>query len=29
MRAIISWGCYAELFGYDERSKQFALENPA
>ncbi|WP_108003966.1 ABC transporter ATP-binding protein [Mycoplana dimorpha] len=28
MRAIISWGRYAELFGYDEQAKQFNLENP-
>ncbi|PYE87768.1 AAA-associated domain-containing protein [Phyllobacterium leguminum] len=29
MRAIISWGRYAELFGYDEEARQFNLENPA
>ncbi|MEJ6783752.1 ABC transporter ATP-binding protein [Aminobacter sp. Piv2-1] len=29
MRAVISWGRYAELFGYDEQTKQFDLENPA
>ncbi len=28
MRALISWGRYAELFSYDEASKQFSLENP-
>jgi NitT/TauT family transport system ATP-binding protein len=28
MRAIIGWGRYAELFGYDERTKQLNLENP-
>jgi NitT/TauT family transport system ATP-binding protein len=29
LRAVISWGRYAELFGYDEQSGQFNLENPA
>ena len=29
LRAIISWGRYAELFGYDEHIGQFNLENPA
>jgi NitT/TauT family transport system ATP-binding protein len=29
LRAVISWGRYAELFGYDEHSRQFNLENPA
>ncbi|PWK75447.1 nitrate/sulfonate/bicarbonate ABC transporter ATP-binding protein [Aminobacter sp. AP02] len=29
LRATISWGRYAELFGYDEHSGQFNLENPA
>lgn len=29
LRAVISWGRYAELFGYDEHSGQFNLENPA
>jgi NitT/TauT family transport system ATP-binding protein len=28
LRAVISWGRYAELFNYDERSRQFNLENP-
>lgn len=28
MRAIIAWGRYGELFGYDEQTKQFDLENP-
>lgn len=28
LRAAISWGRYAELFGYDEHSGQFNLENP-
>ncbi len=29
MRTIISWGRYAELFGYDEQERQFNLENPS
>ena len=29
MRAVISWGRYAELFGYDEQAKEFNLDNPA
>jgi NitT/TauT family transport system ATP-binding protein len=28
MRAIISWGRYGELFGYDEQTREFNLENP-
>ncbi len=28
LRAAISWGRYAELFGYDESSRQFDLDNP-
>ncbi|TAN09823.1 MAG: nitrate/sulfonate/bicarbonate ABC transporter ATP-binding protein, partial [Rhizobiaceae bacterium] len=28
VRAVISWGRYAELFGYDEEKRQFDLENP-
>jgi len=28
LRAIISWGRYAELFAYDEQNKRFSLENP-
>ncbi len=28
MRALISWGRYAELFNHDEGLKQFNLENP-
>jgi NitT/TauT family transport system ATP-binding protein len=28
LRAVISWGRYAELFSYDEESGQFSLENP-
>lgn len=29
MRAVIGWGRYAELFGYDEGTQEFDLENPA
>ena len=29
MRAIIDWGRYGELFGYDEEARQFNLEDPA
>lgn len=29
MRAVISWGRYAELFSYDEETRQFNLENPS
>ena len=29
LRAAISWGRYAELFGYDEKTGEFNLENPA
>ncbi|MFG1345565.1 nitrate/sulfonate/bicarbonate ABC transporter ATP-binding protein [Xanthobacter autotrophicus DSM 431] len=28
LRALITWGRYAELFGYDEHTRQFNLENP-
>lgn len=28
LRAVISWGRFAELFGYDEYTRQFNLENP-
>ncbi|TAN13363.1 MAG: nitrate/sulfonate/bicarbonate ABC transporter ATP-binding protein [Burkholderiaceae bacterium] len=28
MRTVIAWGRYAELFGYDEETRQFNLENP-
>jgi len=28
MRAVISWGRYAELFNYNEEARQFNLENP-
>jgi NitT/TauT family transport system ATP-binding protein len=29
LRAIISWGRYAELFSYDDDAEMFSLENPA
>lgn len=29
LRALITWGRYAEVFGYDEHMRQFNLENPA
>jgi len=29
MRAVISWGRYAELFGYDENTNELNLDNPA
>lgn len=29
LRAIISWGRYAELFSYDDETRQFNLDNPA
>ncbi|WP_393983403.1 ABC transporter ATP-binding protein [Xanthobacter flavus] len=28
LRALITWGRYGELFGYDEHTGQFNLENP-
>ena len=28
MRAIVSWGRYAEIFAYDEQAAEFSLENP-
>jgi NitT/TauT family transport system ATP-binding protein len=28
LRAVISWGRYAELFAYNEETGQFSLENP-
>ncbi|MDA5194536.1 ABC transporter ATP-binding protein [Govanella unica] len=28
MRAIISWGRYAEIFAYDDHTHMFSLENP-
>jgi NitT/TauT family transport system ATP-binding protein len=29
LRAVISWGRYAEAFSYDDESETFSLENPA
>ena len=29
LRSAITWGRYAELFDYDEESRQFSLENPS
>ena len=28
LRAMISWGRYAEAFAYDDESQSFSLENP-
>lgn len=28
LRAVISWGRYAEIFAYDDNTKMFSLENP-
>src|SRR6478735_4163473 len=28
LKTIVSWGRYAELFAYDEKSETFSLENP-
>ncbi len=28
LRAIVSWGRYAETFAYDDESAVFSLENP-
>ncbi|ADZ70450.1 AAA-associated domain-containing protein [Polymorphum gilvum] len=28
LRAVISWGRYAEVFAYDDRTHMFSLENP-
>ena len=28
LKAVVSWGRYAELFAYDEQSEMFSLENP-
>ena len=28
LKAVVSWGRYAELFAYDEQSETFSLENP-
>jgi NitT/TauT family transport system ATP-binding protein len=29
LRALISWGRYAEVFAYDDNRQAFSLENPA
>jgi NitT/TauT family transport system ATP-binding protein len=29
LRAVISWGRYAEIFDYDDQTEQFSLENPS
>ena len=29
LRAVISWGRYAEVFAYDDQAQAFSLENPA
>jgi NitT/TauT family transport system ATP-binding protein len=29
LRAIVSWGRYAEIFAYEDESERFTLENPA
>jgi NitT/TauT family transport system ATP-binding protein len=29
LRAVISWGRYAELFSYDDKAEMFSLENPS
>jgi NitT/TauT family transport system ATP-binding protein len=29
LRAVISWGRYAEAFAYDDKNQTFSLENPA
>ena len=29
LRAIVSWGRYAEVFAYEDESARFTLENPA
>ncbi len=29
LRAMISWGRYAEAFAYDDENASFSLENPA
>ena len=29
LRAISSWGRYAEVFAYEDESARFTLENPA
>jgi NitT/TauT family transport system ATP-binding protein len=28
LRAVISWGRYAEIFAYDDHRRMFSLENP-
>ena len=28
LRAVISWGRYAEAFAYDDHTHTFSLENP-
>ena len=28
LRAIVSWGRYAEVFAYDDEHAMFSLENP-
>ena len=28
LKAIVSWGRYAELFSYDDEAEVFSLENP-
>jgi NitT/TauT family transport system ATP-binding protein len=29
LRAIVSWGRYAEVFAYEDENERFSLENPA
>ena len=29
LRAVISWGRYAEIFAYDDQNAMFSLENPS
>ena len=29
LRAIVSWGRYAEAFAYDDEHSSFSLENPS
>jgi NitT/TauT family transport system ATP-binding protein len=28
LRAVVSWGRYAEVFAYDDENAMFSLENP-
>jgi NitT/TauT family transport system ATP-binding protein len=28
LRAVISWGRFAEIFAYDDQTQMFNLENP-